>query len=306
VALMMMFIIELHLLTKSGTIQLTRKRKLTVALVFTVNLIFLYFLAKQIFQLQNNNELNFGGQNNFIDNILTILLHRSIYLSYYGEQFWITVRQIVIGLFAISIVYTICCSKYSSFSRITILLFLMIFATIMQHYTFNAFYPPERSSLIYITLFGLFIYYLFSDVYFQIFSQKIVKIGFNTLILLMLCLPLGYHFVKSLNLKYTKEWKYDANTKNVMKMIAEQHEKDNSKNRKISVSSTWIFIPSIDYYRDLYSMDYLTPTDRNGITKNSDFVYCTKEEKEKLFADGGYSIVEDFKDTESFLLSRSK
>jgi len=304
ISLMIVFLIELYLLRKNKAIQLNIKRKVTVALVFIFNLFFLFILINQIFKLKNTSELNFGGQNNFIDNILTILIHRSIYFSYYGEQFWISIRQMVIAVFAITIVYQICSNKYSSLSKITIMIFLMIFATIMQHYMFDATYPPARSSLIYITLFALLIIYLLSEIYLKIFPKQYVKIAFNLLVLFLLCMPLDWHFIKNINLKYTKEWKLDSNTKSVMKKIIELHENDIYKGRKITISNHWHFEPSINYYRIIYSMDYLTPANRNAIDKNADFIYCTQEEKEKLITGDSYFILSDYKDTKTILLEK--
>lgn len=180
----------------------------------------------------------------------------------------------------------------------------MIFATIMQHYLFDATYPPARSSLIYITLFALLIIYLLSEIYLKIFPKQYVKIAFNLLVLFLLCMPLDWHFIKNINLKYTKEWKLDSNTKSVMKKIIELHENDIYKGRKITISNHWHFEPSINYYRIIYSMDYLTPANRNAIDKNADFIYCTEEEKEKSITDDGYSILNEYKDTKTILLEK--
>ncbi len=301
---MIIFFIELYLLLKNKKIQLNYKRIAGLVLVFIINLFFLIFIIKRLLILQSSNELNFGGSSNFIDSILTILIHRSIYFSYYGEQMWIIIRQIIIAVFAITIVYQIYSKNYSALSKITLLLFLMIFAAIMQHYLFNAFYPPERSSLIYVSLFALFIYFLLSDIYLQIFSNKILKIVFNIFVLLLLCVPLEWHFINNLNLKYTKEWAYDSKTKSIMKTIIELHKDGIYKNRKISISNNWIFEPSINYYRVLYSMDYLLPANRDGIDKNADFIYCFKDEKGKLIPENCFNVLNEYKETETVLIKK--
>ncbi len=304
IAIMLIFMIELFQLWKSNTIKFTVNDKILIALVFIINLFVLNNLVHQIFVLKNNNELNFGGQNNFIDNVLTILIHRSMYFSYYGEILWKVLRDAIIAVFAVSMLFTMCCSKKSTYSRITILLFLMVFATILQHYLFDAFYPPERSSLIYITLFGLFVFYLLSEVYSLVQSNRTVKIVFNILVFLLLCLPLGYHFSSGMNLKYTKEWKFDSNTKEMMKLIVEQHNKEEFKGKKITISNYWYFEPSINYYRILYSMDYLMPANRKDLDVTANFIYCTKNERERINPNDCYTRLKEYKDTDTFLMKK--
>jgi len=305
VSLMIVFLIELFFLVKNKTIQLNKKRIGAIVVIFILNLFFLFILVNQLLVLKNNNELYFGKPNGFIDSTLTILIHRSIYLSYYGEQFWIRIRQIIIMVYLITIVYQICSKEYSHLARITILLLLMVFASILQHYMFDALYPSERTALIFIPLFGLFIYYLFLDIYSKLFTKRITKIAFNLFILLIFCLPLGWHLVNNLNLKYTIDWKQDSYTKDIMKIIIENHKKDIYKSGKISISNTWFFESSINYYRDLYSMDYINSANRLGIDKSTDFIYCTMEEKGMLIAEEHYSILSEYKDTETILMKKS-
>jgi len=304
ISLMIIFLIELFFLVKNKTIQLNKKRIGAIVLIFILNIFFLFILVNQLLILKNNNELYFGGANNFIDNTLTILIYRSIYFSYYGAQFWISIRQIIITVYLITIIYQICSKEYSHLSRITLLLLLMIFASILQHYVFNALYPTERTSLIFIPLFGLFIYYLFLEIYSKLVTRKITRIVFNLFILLLLCLPIGWHLKNNLNLKYSKDWKQDAYTKDIMKIIIESHNKDIYKSKKISISNTWFFEPSMNYYRDLYSMDYINSANRNGIDSSTDFIYCIMEEKEKLKAEDHYSIIREYKDAESILMKK--
>lgn len=305
IALIIIFIIELYVVwnIQSIQIQLNNKRKAIIASVIICNFLILAYPIHKILILKSSNELDFGGNSNFIDQILTNLIYRSIYFSYYGEQFWKITRQIIIAVFAINVVYQLFSKKYTHLTTITILIFLMIFAPIMQHYVFGSFFPPERTSLIYIPLFGLLMFYFLSDIYSRL-SNKYSIIAFNLLIFITLCIPLGGHLITNLNLKYTKEWMYDSHTKNVMKTIAEKQQNDFNKDRKISISNSWEFEPSINFYRKLYSMDYLLPATRKEIDLNADFIYCTKKDMEMLDSNYCYIILNNFTDTKTFFLMR--
>jgi hypothetical protein len=265
IALIIVYLIELYFLVENKTIQLTKKKIGAILLILGLNFIFISIIIGQLLFLKNNNQLYFGDNKGFIDSTLTILIHRSIYFSYYGEYFWIGIRQIIIAVYFIAIIYQLCCKVCSPLTRITLLLSLMIFGSILQHYIFDTLYLVERTSLVFIPLFGFFIYYLFLDVYSKLVKNKIVKISFNLFILLVLCLPIGWHLINNLNLKYFKDWKYDAHDKDIMKIIDENHKNCVHKAEKITISNTWLFEPSIYYYRDLFSMDYINVPNRRTI-----------------------------------------
>lgn len=305
IVLIIMFLIELILSLKNKTIQLNLKRISSVLMILSINFILLVPLILRLFFLKESDQLYFGGADNFIDSTLKILIHRSIYFSYYGETFWIIVRQVIIVIYLVTIVYQICCSEYSHLSRITILSLLMIFATILQHYIFNILYPIERTSLIFIPLFGLFIYYLMSEIYNKFCKRNLAKIIFNLLVMLILVFPTEWHFVKNMNLEYTKEWKRDAYTREVIKTIMTFHDQKNFNTNKISISNSWIMEPAFNFYLTYYSVDFIKSAIRTGIDKNSDFIYCTEEDKEKITTEDHYIIVDEFKNVGTILLRKS-
>ncbi len=307
ITLLIVFLIELILLIKNKTIQLNKKRISIVLLIFILNLVFLVVLINRLLILKDHNELYIGGSDNFISDTLTVLIHQSIYFGYYGELFWIKIRQIIVAIFVIAIVYQIFYKKYSPLLKITAVLFLMVSASILQHYLFDVLYPLGRTSLIFIPLFALLVYFFLSDIYNKFFSKQYLKVIYNLSTLLLLCLPLGWHFINNINLKYTKDWKYDSCTKDMIQNIIGQHKTSIYEGKTISISNTWLFEPSINYYRFLYSMDYLSPANRNGIDKNTDFIYCTKEEKENLISNTTdcYTILCNYEEAETALLKKS-
>lgn len=303
IALIIVYLIELYFLVKNKTIQLTKKKIGSILLILALNSIFISVIVGHLLFLKDNNQLYFGGRG-FIDSTLALLIKHSIYFSDYGKDFWIIIRQIIIIVYFIVIIYQICSKVYSSLTRITLLLSLMIFASILQHYIFDTLYLEGRTAIVFIPLFGFFVYYLFLYVYLKLIKNKIVKISLNIFILLALCLPIGWHLINNLNLKYSKEWKYDAHDKNIMKIINENCQNGIHKSEKINISNTWLFEPSMYYYRDLYSMNYTNVPDRFGIDENADYIYCTNEDKEKITAIDKYVIINEYKDIETILLKK--
>ena len=304
IALVFLFLLEFMMLVRSKTIQLNGKRIGLIVGVLLLNFLFLSLLIHQLFLLKDANQLYFGRADGFIESTLTILLHRFIYLSYYGEQFWIYLRQVLIVIYLLVLIYQIITKEYSRLSRITLLLTLMIFASILQYYVFDSLYPTERTSLIFIPLFGLFLYYLIVDLYSGLRAKRGLKLVVSGTLCLMFFVPMGWHFVKNINLKFAIEWKQDAHTKDVMRRIRDAHQENPQNAPAVSISNTWVFEPAINYYRDLYEMDYLNPADRLGVNESTEYIYCSAEERGKLSPKNPYHVVSEYEDTQTVLLKK--
>lgn len=302
IAVLLIFMLDLYLLVRKGNIRLSRKRGTIVFLVIFLGLVLLSILMFRLIMLKSNHELYFGGTS-FFRHTITQLIHHSIYFSYYGELFWIGLRQAIVIIFVLGIVYQLTKIQYNSLSRITILLSLMIIASYIQFQLFDTLYPVGRTALIFIPLFGLFVFFFVCELLKLSETWSIAK-PIIRIVLFILCVPVIVHFISNMNLKYTREWKFDANTKSVMAEIKSQNDLRSTLNRHISMSNNWLFEPTINYYRTIYRMDYLYPANRDGLDQNSDFIYCSIEEMKTFQWRELYLVVMEFEDTETVLLRK--
>ena len=305
VALLIIILIEICAFIKSKKILFTKKTLVFFALIFFIDLIFLFLLINQLLILRTNKELYFGGPNNFIDDTLRVLIDTSIYNNDYGDVFFKIVKQLIIVIFTLAIPYQVYKKRYSALSKTTIVLFLMIAATILQHYAFDALYPTSRTALIFIPLFAIFMYYLICTIYLEIDLKKQLKFALSICISLLISLPLSWNLIKNINLNYTLEWKDNADVKQVIMEIRREHDKPINKDKKITISNTWFFEPSINYYRVIYAMDYLEAANRNGVNKSSDFTYCTKQDADKLGLNACNPIISRYKESGTVLIKKS-
>ncbi len=274
-----------------------------IATIVFLNILFLLPAISQLLLLKENNQLYFGGQQNFIDNTLTILIHRSIYFSYYGEVLWKIVRVIVILFFLLALISQLYVNHESPLQKITVVLLLMIFANILQHYVFDVLYPMERTALFYIPLYSLLVVYLLAEYSLTLKASYEIVI-FNALLVIFLTAPLIYHFYCNLNLKHSLEWAFDSEVKQRMQLVMMEHNNTMNWSHPISLSSDWNLEPAINYYRKMYSMDYLIPADRNGINESSDFIFCTRQEYEELKNKFCYIPLNSNKELETLLLKK--
>jgi hypothetical protein len=119
---------------------------------------------------------------------------------------------------------------------------------------------------------------------------------FNAAIVVVCLLALS-HFVLCANLKRTREWFYDADTKSAMKIIEERTE---SMSHNASISNHWLFEPSINYYIISRGMK-LNPATRDGVNLNSDFIYRLDDNSDLEH----FTVLADYKETNSNLLTKN-
>ncbi|MCF8083520.1 MAG: hypothetical protein K9M96_10520 [Deltaproteobacteria bacterium] len=147
----------------------------------------------------------------------------------------------------------------------TSLLLIIVTGLLLEHYLYGAKYPSGRTALIFIPIYGVFIYYLFS----AWITYLPVKKQFYVPIVIILVVPLFFNFILSINTTYTKTWRYDAHTKDAMILIKE---KGIETDHDLTVSNHWMFEPTINYYIATRNIP-LKPANREGVNNNSDFIY---------------------------------
>ena len=187
----------------------TKERIIKVLSVFALVVVFLSVCAAWLLFLKKRNELYFGGETGFIKDTLTLMIHRSIYASYYGEEFWQILRDVLVGSFFAALLFALIQRKDNHFSRSFYLLSSMILVVLMQFVLMDSRLPQERTSLIFIVL-------LLMSVYFFI-SQEVKWSWLNYTRVFAVALPLvfflSFHFYKNMNFWSCREWKDDAGMK---------------------------------------------------------------------------------------------
>lgn len=258
---------------------------LTIVPVLLGFLMLLFLSLKN--QLYIGEKTLLGSLNSIIEN--------SFYFSTYSNWVLECVKFSTIFLFLLGVISIF--FKRDFFGKLFILTLLIIFIVIgliLEHYLFRANYPEGRTALVFIPLFGLYIYYFVLHIkqyYFQ-------KISFVIICSVVLTMPLLYHFINNFNLEYTKTWRFDAHTKKTILMI-ESYAKNNPK--KTTISNEWFFEPTLNYYINSKKMN-IHPSTRNPLTLNSDFIYKTIDNK--IFKD--FELIITYNDINTVLLKRRR
>jgi hypothetical protein len=112
----------------------------------------------------------------------------------------------------------------------------------------------------------------------------------------MLSALLAAEFVRSANLKFTRIWKYDADTRNVLELLAQ-----NRAGGDIRLGIDWHFEPAVNYYRETRGYGWLERVTRDGVTSEYDFYYLAPANRPKIPA-GCLQEIAYFPDAEAVLI----
>ncbi|KAF0132096.1 MAG: hypothetical protein FD155_620 [Bacteroidetes bacterium] len=300
IALLALFLLEFVLHYRKEILRENLSLGIGLILIVGLNLHHINKIHDILMVLQDNKELYFGGKQGFIISTLRVLIHRSIYLGYYGEAFWERIYHgLIIAFFGLTVILLLR-KKQSGLNRIFALLVVMIAAAVIQFHVFQILFPVDRTALIFIPLAGLTLFHVGVDLSDWFSSHLRKSEWFIGLVLFaFFVLPMGYHFIRNMNTKYILEWKFDANTKEVVRMI----QSESSSVEQKSIVSSWEFHPALDFYIQRISNNKKLIID-NTLSNNGDYIYCHAHEKEKIADTTAFTVMANFADTKTILLKR--
>lgn len=262
---------ECYMITK----QYSFKQLLLKNIPILISLLCLYSLYYwPITQLINHGQLFFGGEEGlWIDTVMSSI---EVYL-YHSTNFGFFKLCLIFFIISIVVIHAFIFYKrikdkiiYSlDYSFIIMILILIINYT--QHFFMNTSYFKERFAMFLVPLFFISSINCFIFLYQTNFTLKIISSVFALAILLIA----GSVSKDSLNLSYTYNWRYDANTKEMLNDLTLSKA---DYNRSVKLGITWLFEPSINFYIETKKIQGLLPVNRDGVKGEYDFYYVDKDE----------------------------
>ena len=230
--------------------------------VASVSLIPLFVAVQRLLILSKANQLYYGTE--FIGEAMDSLIIDSLYFSRFS---WEVGLKYIVALIFISGCYFLIKSKayYGKFCVITSLIVVLVIGLVAEHYLFDVKYPLSRTSLLFIPLFALFVYYFGV----HLAENNVLRKNVAKPILFVISGFMCLHFLWNVSLIRTLTWKYDAHTKEIMEIVGELSK---SKKRKTTISNDWLYSPSINYYIISRGLN-VELTDRDGVNPKTDFIY---------------------------------
>lgn len=291
ICIVLIFVIKLYVFRKE---QGTKPRYRLFLYVFILAFSSAYFGIERLILLKKSGQL-YHGEATLIDSINS-LIQASIYFVESPSNLVLTSITLLI-LFAFTVGLFLMIAKkgyYTSFSVIITMAIMLIGGLVLENILFGAKYPSQRTALLYMPVINIFLYQFFL---FLKEHYRLSKTLYIPAILMVVVLLLANFFV-GVNMTHSKEWHYDAHTKEVMEII---QEKTKNSNIKLSVSNDWHFEPTMNYYIKRWKLN-LNLANRNGISLDDDFIYRLND-KTKL---DGFETLRYYPDTKSELLVKNQ
>jgi hypothetical protein len=161
--------------------------------------------------------------------------------------------------------------------RIIFFFLIMILGlTVLEHYIIGSPYLLERFALFLVPLFVFVLIFLLNQILETGKSGKII----STILFIVLTIGSTLHFSKCANLHYTTNWDYDADTKDMITDLINEKELSGKQNIKLGIS--WLFEPTVNFYRITKKLNWLEKVDRKGIKAGCDYYYILPEDQIKM------------------------
>jgi len=268
----------------------------TPILVFTaISTILLY---QPLHVIVESNLLEVGGGNGFIEDTLNSLIDASAYGN--SNSFFELLTQLILFLFGINVIIGIALfikhrtNSISLFKEYFIALFLLAFVVIeivLQHNIIGTPYIVNRFALFLVPLFW-YSTILFVDMVIKEYKTNNYTIGIYLISIFFL-----FHTVTASNKQSSYIWKYDADNK---KMLDELFVISEGKPVRLGIS--WIFEPSLNYYRTTKDLDWLNELTRDHFAGEYNYFYATEEDYKNLTATKKLEVIEHFEYSNNYLL----
>jgi hypothetical protein len=294
VAVMAVFGFRYYQLHREG-LSFTRRQK-TLYLLLTC-LPFVWAVVKMIL-LKKEEQLYFGAES------LSETFSSFIWSARYQDATVSTTGFVSCCVFMATLLISAILSArrrdyYSRLSVTTVVLLLIFCGLIAEHHLFGARYPLERTGLYLITLSAVFLFYFLKHILAFIKSGTF-RTAVSGIIAALVAIPLCYNFRNTANLSYSYTWRYDANTKDAARQLQVYAIRQQKPGRAFTLSNDWIFEPSLNYYIYTHHLPF-RPTNRNGISTKTDFVYTGSKD----FKEAGFILVDSFSPAASRLYALS-
>ena len=201
-----------------------------------------FFVLRPLLFLKEKNELYLGGNHSFVIDTIWGLVRTSLYDKQYFAYADVVIMVILVLVVVTAELLLVMALKQKDSKTLRLLGFtfgvlaLTIIGVLAENYIFNMPYVVERAAIYFIPLFML------------AFCSLINGLKWGRYVGAIFALIALLHLSNSLNPNFTYNWKYDADTKAVVRDIDALHAE--TKGQRETIVSEWLFDPSINYYSE--------------------------------------------------------
>lgn len=252
--------------------------------LITIFLLLLIGLLPIALGLRAAGALYFGAENGFwVDTVRTIVDRWFYELNY---NYWIlrlakggiiAVLSGAVILIALQLKERWFTLNNSFLVTITGICFFCVTSTIAQHYLFHTLYLIDRTALFFTVLFPIILVFFIEEL-----AKKKSKTAFLSY---LAAIFVTIHTIRAINFKYVLEWKWDANTKEMLADL-EKLKKVSPEKGNISLSIPLLFESDINFYRGMNHLNWLNIVARSKRRELfDDYYYLSPKELSQIHPD---------------------
>lgn len=264
---------------------------------------FLAFMLLKAFDLQTRGALSYGGHTGFLNDTFGSLFSSSRYFVSYSPQINTGVLLTVFGLFGaiclINLWMLLKRPKVPLAVLYSVLLIGALVLPILENTFLGVLYPLDRATLYYIPLFALALIATFDLV-----ANKSFPAWMRSLALVapsLVAVALVFHFFRSYDPHIVYTWRFNTHDKQVIEII--NYDRVNMpSDRPLKLGNTWLYEPSMNFYRFTRGYTWLAPVTRDPINGTDfDYIYAYQEDLNKTPIPNSV-VLAKFADTNTVLL----
>jgi hypothetical protein len=242
------------------------------------------FVLPIAFGLRAAGALYFGGDTSFWTDTLGTIVDRWFYEVGYNYWFQRLAKAFIICTLLGAISFIIfrflkkqLTYKYSFLISMVWICLFCVMSTIAQHYLLNTLYLIDRTALFFTVLFAVILVFFIQELMME--KPKAAFISY------IAAAFVTAHMVLSFNMIYVLEWKWDANTKQMLADLDELKQVPPEK-QSISINIPLLFEAGVNFYRRINHLTWL-----NGAVRSKkrivsdDYYYLSPKELASLHPD---------------------
>ena len=235
-------------------------------IIFLVVIFWIYF--GPITELQNRKEFYLGGSRGlWFDTVISSIICY-LYKTPFFETFIYFYRFLVVfvSFGSLWIIYKqVKMRTLNALSFISVVFSFILCISVFQHVLIGGLFFTGRVALF---LVPLFFFSLLNITLSAAFFSKWLK-QFSAIIVVITSFLSLIIFVNGFKEVSIKEWGYDADTKTMLSDLNIFRQ----NNPHVKLGITWIFEPTINFYRETQSLTWIQPVNRDGLNGDYNYFY---------------------------------
>jgi hypothetical protein len=200
-----------------------------------LGLLSMIFIFIPLNALSKNDEFKWGAET-LVQCFQSLVNHSSYGQKYMLNDLFLSGFFICILLYSIYVFIT----RYKHdklFFIVSMGFIIMILMMVLAKIGFNSFYPVERKTTMFVPWIGLIFFSMLDKI--SIPKNTYLGIGITGLMM--------FHYIKSFDSSFVREWWFDRDTVLFMDKIIEDR-KSSGQSGEVKMQSHWMFWPSLTFY----------------------------------------------------------